>query len=183
MSIAKIKLDAEQVKSLLTNGECSVVGGLYEVSSVGMFVEFDGVFRVVDAPEKRPVGRPKKEKTDADEAKVRRRVGRPSMRTHIFSREKEGVFIDKVNKFLVGDVVVSLMQGKDFGNTIERKAEVMAVEVKQARDISDAEWHSMGCNWSMECFADKSKSLHLSQSGLGLNDEVGLYWYREIEGE
>ena len=37
VSMSRIKLSAEQVRDLLVNGECSMVGSEYEVSSVGMF--------------------------------------------------------------------------------------------------------------------------------------------------
>lgn len=153
VSMSRIKLSAEQVRDLLVKGECSVVGNVYEVSSVGMFVRFDenGLLRAVDAPKKRPVGRPS--------------------RVVIRSKEKEGVFIDKAHKFLVGDVT----DAKD-----GRMVEILRVEVKPVSAITDDEWHSMGCNWSDESLTETSKRMHLSFYAFSMDDEVGLYWYKDV---
>lgn len=153
VSMSRIKLSAEQVRDLLVKGECSVVGNVYEVSSVGMFVRFDenGVLRAVDAPKKRPVGRPS--------------------RVVIRSKEKEGVFIDKAHKFLVGDVA----NAKD-----GRVVEVLRADVKPVSAITGEEWFFMGCTWSDESLAGASKRMHLSFYAFSMDDEVGLYWYREV---
>lgn len=156
MSVPKIKLSAEQIRSLLMDGECSMAGAMYEVSSLGLFVRFDecGVLRVVDAPMKRKVGRPKTK--------------------NVFIRQKgdSGIFVEKVGAFVVGDDVAS-----DDG----RKVRITRVAVKIGRDVSDKEWHLMGCNWAWDKYADSSKELHLSSLGAVLGDEIGLYWFERVE--
>jgi hypothetical protein len=127
------------------------------------------VLRKVDAPEKRPVGRPKKVKDEGVSAPV----GRPRS-TRIKSRATSGVFADKVGKFVEGQVI-------DVESTYPRRVEIVRVEVKQAEDISDKEWKEMGCVWTADFAAPKVKELTLLVNGLSMKDEVGLYWYKEIE--
>jgi hypothetical protein len=170
----KIKLSAEQLRALMVDGECSIVGGVYEVSGVeGLYVRFDegGVLSKVDAPEKRPVGRPKKVKENGVSAPV----GRPRS-TRIKSRATSGIFADKVGKFVEGQVI-------DVESTYPRRVEIIRVEVKQAEDISDKEWKEMGCVWTADFVAKNVKALALLDNGLSMKDEVGLYWYKEIEVE
>lgn len=155
----KIKLSADQLRALMVEGECSIVGSVYEVSGVeGLYVRFDegGVLVKVDAPLKRPVGRPK--------------------RARIKSREAKGLFVDKVGKFIVGQVV-------DVDGAYERRVEIVRVEVKQAEDISDKEWGTMGYVWTADFAAPKVEELALMVNGLSMSDEVGLYWYEEISVE
>ena len=157
MEKKKIKLSADQIQALMVDGKCSVVGSVYEVSGVeGLYVRFDkgGELSKVDAPVKRPVGRPK--------------------RARIKSREAKGLFVDRVGKFIVGHVV-------DVDGAYERRVEIVRVEVKQAEDISDKEWKEMGCVWTADFAAPKVKELALMVNGLSMKDEVGLYWYKEIE--
>jgi hypothetical protein len=54
-------------------------------------------------------------------------------------------------------------------------------EVKQAEDISDKEWKEMGCVWTADFVKRNVQELALLENGLSMKDEVGLYWYREIE--
>lgn len=157
MEKKKIKLSADQLRALMVEGRCSIVGSVYEVSGVeGLYVRFDegGVLAKVDAPVKRPVGRPK--------------------RVRIKSREAKGLFVDRVGKFIVGQVV-------DVDGAYERRVEILRVEFKSARSITDEEWHEMGCVWTSERVADNCKSLYLIPNGLSMKDEVGLYWYKEVE--
>jgi hypothetical protein len=168
----KIKLSADQLRALMVDGECSIVGGVYEVSGVeGLYVRFDegGVLSKVDAPEKRPVGRPKKVKEDGVSAPV----GRPRS-TRIKSRATSGIFADKVGKFVEGQVI-------DVESTYPRRVGILRVEVKQAEDISDKEWKEMGCVWTADFVAKNVKALALLDNGLSMKDEVGLYWYEEVE--
>lgn len=153
----KIKLSADQLRALMVEGRCSIVGSVYEVSGVeGLYVRFDegGVLSKVDTPLKRPVGRPKK--------------------ARIKSREAKGLFVDRVGRYVVGQVV-------DVDSAYERRVEILRVEVKQAEDITDKEWKEMGCVWTADFAAPKVKELALLVNGLTMKDEVGLYWYREIE--
>lgn len=154
MSVAKIKLSAEQIRALCVDGECSMSGAMYEVASVGLFVEFEGVVRVVDAPQKRAVGRPSKKK--------------------VFIRIKEdsGIFVEVAGKFIEGDKVESL-DG--------RVVRVVRAEAKVGTAVSDAEWHLMGCDWVTDKVADVCKNAHLSHLGLGLDEEMGLYWFERVE--
>lgn len=155
----KIKLSADQLRALMVEGECSIVGSVYEVSGVGgLYVRFDegGVLSKVDAPVKRPVGRPKK--------------------ARIKSKEASGMFVDRVGKYVVGQVV-------DVDSAYERKVEIVRAEVKQAEDISDKEWKEMGCVWTADFAAPKVKELALLNNGLSMKDEVGLYWYKEVSVE
>lgn len=156
MKSGKIKLSADQLRALMVDGECSIVGSVYEVSGVeGLYVRFDesGVLAKVDAPAKRPVGRPK--------------------RVRIKSREAKGLFVDRVGKFIVGQVV-------DVDGAYERRVEIVRAEVKQAEDISDKEWKEMGCVWTADFVAKNVKELALLENGLSMKDEVGLYWYEEV---
>lgn len=159
MEKKKISLSTEQIRDLMVDGECNAIGDVYEVAHLdGVFVKIgaDGRFKKVDAPVKRPVGRPRK--------------------TTIPSKAKSGLFIDKVGKFVVGQVVDVVSQS-------ERKVEILKVEFKQARDITDEEWHEMGCVWTIESVADTCKSFYLIRNGLKFEDEVGLYWYKEVSVE
>ena len=152
----KIKLSADQLRALMVEGGCSIVGSVYEVSGVeGLYVSFDegGVLVKVDAPLKRPVGRPKKARIKSNEAK--------------------GLFVDKVGRYVVGQVV-------DVDSAYERRVEIVRVEVKQAEDISDKEWGAMGYVWTADFAAPKVKELALLENGLSMKDEVGLYWYEEV---
>jgi hypothetical protein len=168
----KISLSADQLRALMVDGECSIVGGVYEVSGVeGLYVRFgvDGMLSKVDTPEKRPVGRPKKVKDEGVSAPV----GRPRS-TRIKSRATSGIFADKVGKFVEGQVI-------DVESTYPRRVEILRVEVKQAEDISDKEWKEMGCVWTADFVAKNVKALALLDNGLSMKDEVGLYWYEEVE--
>ena len=155
----KIKLSADQLRALMVEGRCSIVGSVYEVSGVeGLYVRFDegGVLAKVDAPLKRPVGRPKK--------------------ARIKSMEASGMFVDRVGRYVVGQVV-------DVDSAYERRVEIVRAEVKQAEDISDKEWKEMGCVWTADFAAPKVKELALLVNGLSMKDEVGLYWYEEVSVE
>ena len=155
----KIKLSADQLRALMVEGECSIVGSVYEVSGVeGLYVRFDegGVLKKVDAPAKRPIGRPKK--------------------ARIKSKEASGMFVDRVGKFIVGQVV-------DVDGAYERRVEIVRAEVKQAEDISDKDWGAMGYVWTADFAAPKVKELALLVNGLSIMDEVGLYWYKEVSVE
>lgn len=168
----KISLSADQLRALMVDGECDLVGSVYEVSGVeGLYVRFEvgDVLSRVDAPEKRPVGRPKKVKEEGVSAPV----GRPRS-TRIKSRATSGVFADKVGKFVEGQVI-------DVESTYPRRVEILRVEVKQAEDISDKEWKEMGCVWTADFVAKNVKALALLDNGLSMKDEVGLYWYKEVE--
>lgn len=159
MEKKKIKLSADQIRLLMVEGKCSIVGSVYEVSGVeGLYVRFDesGELVRVDAPVKRPVGRPK--------------------RARIKSREVKGLFVDRVGKFIVGQVV-------DVDGAYERRVEIVRAEVKQAEDISDNEWKEMGCVWTADFVKRNVKELALLENGLSMKDEVGLYWYREVNIE
>ena len=155
----KIKLSADQLRALMVEGKCSIVGSVYEVSGVeGLYVRFDegGVLAKVDAPLKRPVGRPKK--------------------ARIKSKEANGMFVDRVGRYVVGQVV-------DVESAYERRVEITRVEVRQAEDISDKEWKEMGYVWPADFAAPKVKELALLVNGLSMKDEVGLYWYEEVSVE
>lgn len=159
MEKKKIKLSADQLLSLMVDGKCRIIGSVYEVSGVeGLYVRFDecGELSKVDAPVKRPVGRPK--------------------RARIKSREAKGLFVDRVGKFIVGQVV-------DVDGAYERRVEIVRAEIKQAEDISDKEWKEMGCVWTADFVAKNVKELALLNNGLSMKDEVGLYWYREVSVE
>ena len=155
----KIKLSADQLRALMVEGRCSIVGSVYEVSGVeGIYVRFDegGVLVTVDAPLKRPVGRPK--------------------RARIKSKDASGIFVDRVGRYVVGQVV-------EVDGAYERRVEIVRVEVKQAEDISDKEWKEMGYVWTADFAAPKVKELALLVNGLSMKDEVGLYWYKEVSVE
>jgi hypothetical protein len=172
MGKKKISLSADQLRDLMVDGECDLVGSVYEVSGVeGLYVRFgvDGMLSKVDAPEKRPVGRPKKVKEECVSAPV----GRPRS-TRIKSKATSGIFVDKVGKFVEGQVI-------DVESTYPRRVEILKVEVKQAEDISDKEWKEMGCVWTADFVAKNVKALALLDNGLSMKDEVGLYWYEEVE--
>ena len=159
MEKKKIKLSADQIQALMVDGKCSIVGSVYEVSGVeGLYVKFDecGELSKVSAPVKRPIGRPK--------------------RARIKSREAKGLFVDRVGKFIVGQVV-------DVDGAYERRVEILRVEVKQAEYISDKEWGAMGYVWTADFAATKVKELALLVNGLSMKDEVGLYWYKEVSVE
>ena len=159
MKSGKIKLSADQLRALMGEGECSIVGSVYEVSGVeGLYVWFDegGVLAKVDAPLKRPVGRPKK--------------------ARIKSKEASGMFVDRVGRYVVGQVV-------EVESAIERRVEIMRVETRQAEDISDKDWGAMGYVWTADFAAPKVKELALLVNGLSIKDEVGLYWYKEVSVE
>lgn len=159
MEKKKIKLSADQLRALMVDGKCSIVGSVYEVSGVeGLYVRFDesGELSKVSAPVKRPIGRPKK--------------------ARIKSREAKGLFVDRVGKFIVGQVV-------DVDGAYERRVEIVRVEVKQAEDISDKEWKEMGCVWTADFVEKNVKELALLENGLSMKDEVGLYWYKEVSVE
>jgi hypothetical protein len=159
MEKKKIKLSADQIRLLMVEGRCSIVGSVYEVSGVeGLYVRFceGGVLSKVSAPVKRPIGRPK--------------------RARIKSRETKGLFVDRVGKFIVGQVV-------DVDGAYERRVEIVRAEVKQAEDISDKEWGAMGYVWTADFAAPKVKELALLVNGLSMKDEVGLYWYEEVSVE
>lgn len=159
MEKKKIKLSADQIQALIVGGKYSIVGSVYEVSGVeGLYVRFDegGELVRVDAPAKRPVGRPKK--------------------ARIKSKDASGLFADKVGRFVVGQVV-------EVDGAIERRVKIVKVEVKQAEDISDKEWKEMGYVWTADFAASKVKELALLVNGLSMKDEVGLYWYKEISVE
>ncbi len=152
----KIKLSADQLRALMVEGRCSIVGSVYEVSGVeGLYVRFDegGVLSKVDAPLKRSVGRPKK--------------------ARIKSKEASGMFFDRVGRYVVGQVV-------DVDSAYERRVEIVRVEASQAEDISDKEWGAMGYVWAADFAAPKVKELALMVNGLSMKDEVGLYWYEEV---
>ena len=160
MKSGKIKLSTDQLRALMVEGRCSIVGSVYEVSGVeGLYVRFDegGVLAKVDAPLKRPIGRPKK--------------------ARIKSKEASGMFVDRVGRYVVGQVV--------YVNSAyeERKVEIVRVEVRQAEDISDKEWGAMGYVWTADFAAPKVKELALMVNGLSMKDEVGLYWYEEVSIE
>lgn len=155
----KIKLSADQLRALMVEGRCSIVGSVYEVSGIeGLYVRFDegGVLSKVDAPLKRPVGRPKK--------------------ARIKSKEASGMFVDRVGRYVVGQVV-------EVDSAIERRVEIVKVETRQAEGISDKEWGAMGYVWSADFAAPKVKELALMVNGLSMKDEVGLYWYEEVSVE
>lgn len=155
----KIKLSADQLQALMVEGECSIVGSVYEVSGVeGLYVRFDegGVLAKVDAPEKRPVGRPKK--------------------ARIKSKEASGMFVDRIGRYVVGQVV-------EVESAIERRVEIVKVEIRQSEEISDKEWGAMGYVWTADFAAPKVKELALLVNGLSMKDEVGLYWYKEVSVE
>lgn len=155
----KIKLSTDQLRALMVEGECSIVGSVYKVSGVeGLYVRFDegGVLSKVDAPLKRPVGRPKK--------------------ARIKSKEASGMFVDMVGRYVVGQVV-------EVDSAYERKVSIVRVEVRQAEDISDKEWGAMGYVWTADFAAPKVKELALMVNGLSMKDEVGLYWYEEVSIE
>lgn len=157
MEKKKIKLSADQLLSLMVDGKCSIVGSVYEVSGIeGLYVRFDEGCELskVDSPVKRPVGRPK--------------------RARIKSREAKGLFVDRVGKFIVGQVV-------DVDGAYERRVEIVRAEVTQAEDITDAEWKEMGYVWTADFAAKNVKELALMVNGLSMKDEVGLYWYKEVE--
>lgn len=159
MEKKKIKLSVDQIQALIVGGKCSIVGSVYEVSGVeGLYVRFDesGELSKVSAPVKRPIGRPKK--------------------ARIKSREAKGLFVDRVGKFIVGQVV-------DVDGAYERRVEIVRVEVKQAEDISDKEWKEMGCVWTADFVEKNVKELALLVNGLSMKDEVGLYWYEEVSVE
>lgn len=155
----KIKLSNDQIRSLIVEGKCSIVGSVYEVLGVeDLYVRFDegGVLVRVDAPAKRPVGRPNK--------------------ARIKSKEASGMFVDRVGRYVVGQVV-------DVDGAYERRVEIVRVQVKQAEDISDKEWKEMGYVWTADFAAPKVKELALLNNGLSMKDEVGLYWYKEVSVE
>lgn len=155
----KIKLSADQLRALMVEGECNIVGSVYEVSGVeGLYVRFDegGVLAKVDAPVKRPVGRPK--------------------RVRIKSKEANGMFVDRVGRYVVGQVV-------EVDSAYERRVEIVKVETRQAEEISDKEWGAMGYVWTADFAAPKVKELALLVNGLSMSDEVGLYWYEEVSVE
>ena len=155
----KIKLSADQLRALMVEGKCSIVGSVYEVSSVeGLYVRFDegGELSKVDSPVKRPVGRPK--------------------RARIKSREAKGLFVDRIGRYVVGQVV-------DVESAYERRVEIVRVETRQAEDISDKEWGAMGYVWTADFAAPKVKELALMVNGLSMKDVVGLYWYKEVSIE
>lgn len=157
MEKKKIKLSADQIQALIVGGKCSIVGSVYEVSGIeGLYVRFDesGELSKVSAPLKRPIGRPK--------------------RARIKSREAKGLFVDRVDKFIVGQVV-------DVDGAYERRVEIVRAEVKQAEDISDKEWKEMGCVWTDDFVKRNVQELALLVNGLSMKDEVGLYWYEEVE--
>lgn len=170
----KISLSSEQLEQLFLNGKCNILDEIYEVSHLsGVYVKINangGLVRV-DAPEKRPVGRPKKVKEEGVSAPV----GRPR-RTRIKSKATNGVFADKVGKFVEGQVI-------DVESTYPRRVEIVRVEVKQAEDISDKEWKEMGCVWTADFVAKNIKALALLDNGLSMKNEVGLYWYKEVSVE
>lgn len=159
MEKKKIKLSADQIQALMVEGKCSIVGSVYEVSGVeGLYVRFDegGELSKVSAPVKRPIGRPK--------------------RARIKSREAKGLFVDRVGKFIVGQIV-------DVDGAYERRVEIVRAEVKQAEDISDKEWKEMGCVWTADFVKRNVQELALLVNGLSMKDEVGLYWYKEVSVE
>lgn len=152
----KIKLECEQVRALLVDGECSIVGNMYEVSQMDglcVRVDADGVLRKVDMPRER-----------------KGRVGRPS-KTRIRSTASEGIFVDKEGKFVVGDEV-DVVDG--------RRVEITSVKVKRAKDISNHEWNAMGVYWNVDYVANDSKCLHLGVSSLDKANDVCMYWYKEV---
>ena len=170
----KISLNAEQIRDLMVDGKCNLVGEVYEVAHLdGVFVKIgaNGEVIKVDAPVKRPVGRPKKVKEEGVSAPV----GRPR-KTRIKSKAASGVFADKVGKFVEGQVI-------DVESTYPRKVEILSVEVKQAEDISDKEWKEMGCVWTADFVKRNVQELALLENGLSMKDEVGLYWYKEVKIE
>ena len=170
----KISLSSEQVEQLFLNGKCNILDEVYEVSHLsGVYVKIDanGKFVRVDAPEKRPVGRPKKVKEEGVSAPV----GRPR-RTRIKSKASTGIFTDKVGKFVEGQVA-------DVESSYPRRVKILKVEVRHANDITDAEWKDMGCVWTADFAAKIVKELTLMSNGLTMKDEVGLYWYEEVESE
>ena len=159
MKSGKIKLSADQIRLLMVEGKCSIVGSVYEVSGVeGLYVSFDegGVLSKVDAPLKRPVGRPKK--------------------ARIKSNEASGMFVDRVGRYVVGQVV-------EVESAIERRVEITRVETRRAEYISDKEWGAMGYVWTADFAALKVKELALLVNGLSMKDEVGLYWYKDVSVE
>jgi hypothetical protein len=94
----------------------------------------------------------------------------------IKSREAKGLFVDRVGKFIVGQVV-------DVDGAYERRVEIVRAEVKQAEDISDKEWKEMGCVWTADFVKRNVQELALLENGLSMKDEVGLYWYKEVSVE
>lgn len=156
MEKKKIKLSTDQIQALMVEGKCSIVGSVYEVSGVeGLYVRFDegGELSKVSAPVKRPIGRPK--------------------RARFKSREAKGLFVDRVGKFIVGQIV-------DVDGAYERRVEIVRAEVKQAEDISDKEWNDMGYVWGADIAAPRIKDIALLSNGLTMKDKVGLYWYKEV---
>ena len=159
------------MEQLFLNGECDILNEVYEVSHLsGVYVKIDanGKFVRVDAPEKRPVWRPKKVKEEGVSAPI----GRPRS-TRIKSRATSGIFADKAGKFVEGQVI-------DVESTYPRRVEILRVEVKQAEDISDKEWKEMGCVWTADFVKRNVQELALLENGLSMKDEVGLYWYKEV---
>ncbi|MBO7221226.1 MAG: hypothetical protein J6V21_08635 [Alistipes sp.] len=159
MEKKKIKLSADQIQALMVDGKCSIVGSVYEVSGVeGLYVRFDegGELSKVSALVKRPVGRPK--------------------RARIKSMGTKGLFVDRVGKFIVGQVA-------DVDGAYERRVEIVRAEVKQAEEITDAEWKDMGYVWTADFVKRNVQELALLNNGLSMKDEVGLYWYKEVSVE
>ena len=170
----KISLSSVQIEQLFLNGECDILDEVYEVAHLdGVFVKIgaNGEAIKVDAPVKRPVGRPKKVKEEGVSAPV----GRPR-RTRIKSKATSGVFADKVGKFVEGQVV-------DVESSRPRRVKILKVEVRHATNITDAEWKDMGCVWTADFAAKIVKELTLMSNGLTMKDEVGLYWYKEVSCE
>ena len=156
MEKKKIKLSSDQLRSLVVDGRCSVVGSVYEVYGIeGLYARFDesGELVKADAPINRPVGRPKK--------------------ARIKSSDVRGLFVDKAGVFVVGQVV-------DVDSVYERRVEILDVKVKQAEDISDNEWKDMGYVWGADIAAPRIKDIALLSNGLTMKDKVGLYWYKEV---
>lgn len=144
----KIKLNSDLIEQLLVNGECSILGVTYEVSQMdGLYVSFDegGMLRRVTAPARRLVGRPKI--------------------PYIRSRERQGLFLDKVGRFLIGDETESR-------GSRSRRVRILGVYVKKMRDVSEDELMMLG-------YEDASHS-DLEELW-DKNREIALYWYEEVE--